>query len=638
MKRNVVKIISIVVCLTFLLSGCSLMGSKNSIGFQSNSIAGLVQSVNDGTITLLIGEIKDAPSNNDNQQTDDTSDIPEESEEETETPENEEISNTEEAELTTENQQTENAENSDTENLETENEEITDTSEESSSDKDEIDILTNGVVPTEDYFVASSVSATLTLGDTSVLFKGSSDTAVGIEEIVAGDVLKISLGDDNEISRVEIITIPVLTEINGINYLTANNMYTDNEFSDETFESTTDNENAIIVSGSSTVGFDGVSIKRSSANSNGGIVSQTYGVGAALLVADGRSYIINSTIDTDANGATGIFSYGNSETYSSNTQIVTESNDSCGLMSNSGKLAAWDMTISTSGDNSSAIKSVNNGGVIVANGGTYSTSGSNSPALFSSADLAVNEITASSSNSNIACVEGKNSLYIFDSELSSTLADEDSSAIFVYQNDNDTSNSRSIFSMVDGSLDVKTAGVIYTTNTQSKITLSNVEITTEDDCEYFLKCSGNDGLYGESGSNGASCIFTGFNQKMNGDVIWDSSSKLDFYMQNESILTGSINNCNEDENGKGYCKVYISEDSKWVVTADSVITELYCAGEIIDSEGNTVTVKDTDGKTLVKGDSDITVTVESFENEVSFEGATVVPAWEDYKIDRPSGI
>ena len=40
------------------------------------------------------------------------------------------------------------------------------------------------------------------------------------------------------------------------------------------------------------------------------------------------------------------------------------------------------------------------------------------------------------------------------------------------------------------------------------------------------------------GANGSDCTFTADNQDMEGAVIWDSISQLDFYMTNGSTLTG----------------------------------------------------------------------------------------------------
>ena len=54
---------------------------------------------------------------------------------------------------------------------------------------------------------------------------------------------------------------------------------------------------------------------------------------------------------------------------------------------------------------------------------------------------------------------------------------------------------------------------------------------------------------------------------MQGDVIWDSISDLDFYLTEGSSLTGAVvdDESYAGEGGEGYCNVYISADSTWTV-------------------------------------------------------------------------
>jgi hypothetical protein len=166
--------------------------------------------------------------------------------------------------------------------------------------------------------------------------------------------------------------------------------------------------------------------------------------------------------------------------------------------------------------------------------------------------------------------------------------------------------------------------------------MSDVDISYAKDSEFFLMCTGNTNErgWGNVGSNGSQCTFTADNQKMEGNVIWDTVSTLDFYMTNGSTLTGAFIN---DETyagngGSGYANVYISSDSTWVVTADSTVTNLYNAGKIIDENGKTVTVMGTDGKVYVKGDSSYTITVEAYSENADLSGAAVADSWADHEV------
>lgn len=65
--------------------------------------------------------------------------------------------------------------------------------------------------------------------------------------------------------------------------------------------------------------------------------------------------------------------------------------------------------------------------------------------------------------------------------------------------------------------------------------------------------------------------------------------------------------------GNGYANLTIDSSSKWVVTGDSTLSGLTCKGTIVDENGNTVTIKNTDGQTFVEGTSEYTITVSSYE-------------------------
>jgi len=86
--------------------------------------------------------------------------------------------------------------------------------------------------------------------------------------------------------------------------------------------------------------------------------------------------------------------------------------------------------------------------------------------------------------------------------------------------------------------------------------------------------------------------------------------------------------------GDGYCSLYIDETSSWIVTGDSTLTNLYCAGTITDADGNTVSIVGTDGTTYVEGDSQYTITVDSYSDSVDLSGASAAESWEDYAVSE----
>ena len=435
----------------------------------------------------------------------------------------------------------------------------------------------------------------------------------------------------------------------GVESYDAANDYTEDTTVDgETLSSTGTDENVAHISDGAKVSIKNSTITRESSDSQGGDNSSFYGVGAAVLATDGEAYVSNSTIDTDSKGAAGLFAYGDGTVYAANDTITTKQDTSGGIhAAGGGKLYAWDMTVETNGESSAAIRSDRGGGTMVVDGGTYTSNGVGSPAIYSTADISVNNATLTANGSEAICIEGLNSIHLFDSDLTGNMSDDEQNDctwnVILYQSmSGDSEVGNSTFEMNGGSLTAKNGGMFYTTNTESTITLSNVNITYADDNDFFLKCTGNSNQrgWGESGKNGADCLFTAAQQAMQGDVVWDSISQLDFYMTDGSTLTGAVTDdeSNAGEGGDGYCNLYIAEGCTWTVTEDSTLTSLSNSGTIVDADGNTVTVKGTDGTVYAEGESSYTVTVDSYSDTADLSGASSTTQWADYEVEKPEEL
>lgn len=435
----------------------------------------------------------------------------------------------------------------------------------------------------------------------------------------------------------------------GVESYDAANDYTEDATVDgETLSSTGTDENVAHISDGAKVSIKNSTITRESSDSQGGDNSSFYGVGAAVLATDGEAYVSNSTIDTDSKGAAGLFAYGDGTVYAANDTITTKQDTSGGIhAAGGGKLYAWDMTVETNGESSAAIRSDRGGGTMVVDGGTYTSNGVGSPAIYSTADISVNNATLTANGSEAICIEGLNSIHLFDSDLTGNMSDDEQNDctwnVILYQSmSGDSEVGNSTFEMNGGSLTAKNGGMFYTTNTESTITLSDVDITYADENDFFLKCTGNSNQrgWGENGKNGADCLFTAAKQEMQGDVVWDSISQLDFYMTDGSILIGAVTDdeSNAGEGGDGYCNIYIGEGCTWTVTGDSTLTSLSNSGTIVDDKGNTVTVKGTDGTVYVEGESDYTVTADSYSDKADLSGASSTTQWSDYEVTKPEEL
>ena len=491
---------------------------------------------------------------------------------------------------------------------------------------------------------------------------------ISLSDIQEGDTVSVTLDEDGNAASITVMSMEMGGQggpggdgqgapgqggpggqSQGVDSYTAVNEYIeDTTVSNETIESTGTDENAALISSGANVTLDNDTITRTSADSQGGDNSSFYGVGAAVLATDGTAYVKDGSVTTDAAGGAGLFAYGDGTVYASDTTVKTAQDTSGGVhVAGGGTLYGWNLDVETNGESSAAIRSDRGGGTMVIDGGNYVSNGVGSPAIYSTADIAVSNATLTANGSEAVCIEGLNSIHLYDCDLTGNMSDLDQNdntwTVILYQSmSGDSEVGNSTFQMDGGSLTSENGGVFYTTNTESTITLNNVDINYNDENEFFLQCTGNTNQrgWGQSGANGADCHFTGISQDMQGNVIWDSISDLDFYLTDGSSLTGAVvdDESYAGEGGEGYCNVYVSADSTWTVIGDSTVSSLENEGTIVDSNGKTVTIQGTDATVYVQGDSEYTITTGSYSDTADLSGATAIQDQSVYTIEKPDQL
>lgn len=405
---------------------------------------------------------------------------------------------------------------------------------------------------------------------------------------------------------------------------TAANTYTeDTEVSGEAFTSTGTDENAILVEEGANVSLSDITLSRESSDSTGGDNSSFYGVGAGILALNGNLTITDSTIETDAAGAAGAFAYGDGNVAVSDTTISTKQDTSGGIhVAGGGTMTAKNLTVTTEGASSAAIRSDRGGGTMDVTGGSYTSNGSGSPAVYCTADISIADAILTATGSEAVCIEGLNSLTLKNCDLTGDMPENEQNdctwTVILYQSmSGDSEVGNSTFSMTGGSLTSQNGGLFYTTNTESTFYISDVTLNNSDSDDFLLKCTGNSNArgWGTAGANGADCKFTADTQTMEGSIIWDSISTLDVSLTNDSVWTGAFvqDESNAGNGGDGYANLSVDSSSTWLVTGDSTLSSLSCAGTIQDAKGNTVTIQGTDGTVYVEGTSSYTITVTSYE-------------------------
>ncbi|MBQ4465098.1 MAG: hypothetical protein II916_03970, partial [Oscillospiraceae bacterium] len=425
-----------------------------------------------------------------------------------------------------------------------------------------------------------------------------------------------------------------------LTYTSSDNNSEDTAYSPSVDSSAADS--TAILNNGGTIWMQDVTASRSGSSSTGGDDASFYGIGATVLTVDGTSYIDGADITSTDKGGAGIFSYNTGVTYVRNATINTTANTAGGIhAAGGGTLYAYNVNATSAGQSSAALRSDRGGGTMVVEGGSYTSNGTRSPAVYCTADITIADSVLTATKSEGICIEGLNSLAMWDCTLSGDAPVETENnnltwGIILYQSmSGDSSVGNSEFYMDGGSIDCTangdTSALFFNTNTESTITLNNVDINTTDNAfDYILLVSGFS-RWGNTGSNGADCIFTCIDQEFSGNVGWDSISELDLYLTDGSVLTGAVVNDNtfgQTTSGSGYCSIYVDADSDWICTGDSTVTNLYNAGgEIVDASGKTVTIV-SGGQTVVSGDSDYTITVTgTYETTADISGATLASAY-----------
>ena len=478
---------------------------------------------------------------------------------------------------------------------------------------------------------------------TSTTFTDADGASIQVSDIKEGDFVKITTDSNGTAVQISLADMPGGPDGpqggpgNGApgaggpgggeqsattSYTSVKEFTSDTEESGQSYTSEGTDESAVLVSNGANVTLKDFTVNRTSEDSKGGDSSSFYGVGASILVTDGTVDLKGGTITSDADGAAGAFAYDKGTVNISDTAITTTGNTAGGIhAAGGGTVNAENLTVHTSGESSAAIRSDRGGGTMRVKGGSYTSSGTGSPAVYCTADIEVEDAKLTAENSEAVCIEGLNSLSLTNCDLSGHIQENEQNdcdwTVILYQSmSGDSEVGNAVLNMTGGSLTSENGGLFYTTNTESTFYLNNVNITPSSNNEFFLKCTGNANKrgWGQSGANGADCSFTAENQKMEGDVVWDSISNLKFKMTEGSILTGGFI---QDEScagngGSGTADLSIDATSTWIVTKDSQLSSLTNKGTIKDTEGKTVTIKGSDGTVYVQGDSTYTVTVESY--------------------------
>ena len=371
------------------------------------------------------------------------------------------------------------------------------------------------------------------------------------------------------------------------------------ELSNKTLSTTSSDESAIVVNDGGSLNATGLTISKSGDSSNTEN-SEFYGLNAAVLVQKGSEATIkDTTIETNATGANAIFSTGENAIINvSNTKITTTEDSSRGLEATyGGTINANKVTITTSGQHCAAVATDRGEGTVTVKNSILNTNGKGSPCVYSTGTISVSDSKGMATNSSCAVIEGKNSITLNNTKLTSYgigRVDDgiDNCGVMIYQSmSGDASEGTGTFSATDSTLTIskkskiyETSPMFFITNTDAVINLENTKLNYGSN--QLVTVSGNDGEWGSQGSNGGNLILNATNQILNGNISVDNISTASFILKG-STLTSTINS----ENNAKEVNLSLDSSSKWVVTGDSYVTTLTLENNdlsLIEDHGYTI--------------------------------------------------
>lgn len=160
----------------------------------------------------------------------------------------------------------------------------------------------------------------------------------------------------------------------------------------------------------------------------------------SLTVGEDSTAVIDGTdITASSSGPNDVFATDSGTALVNDTSIETMADNSRGLDATyGGTILANKITADTQGGHSAIVATDRGGGSISLADATLSTAGSGSPLLYSTGDIQVNNVSGTSSGSQIAGMEGLNTILIKDSTLESTVtgktaSDPIANGIIIYQ-------------------------------------------------------------------------------------------------------------------------------------------------------------------------------------------------------------
>lgn len=455
-------------------------------------------------------------------------------------------------------------------------------------------------------FTESGKTLTVNVKNEKVLKKNGKSAS--LSDISEGDILKLTYSSENKIGSIEILSVGMdmpqggkpdssgmgMNEKGSIELSAKYSISSGSKkISSKTITETTADSSAVLVTNGASLKITDTTITKSGDTSNTDS-SNFYGLNAAVTVQqDSSAAITGGTIMTDSEGSNAIFATGeNAKITVSGTKIYTRSNSSRGLDATyGGSITASDMYIKTLGAHCAPVATDRGGGTIVVSSSKLFASGDGSPCIYSTGDITAESCSGKATGSQIAVVEGKNSIILKDC----TLIGAGKNGVMLYQSTSgDAAVGTAAFTSENSTLKTTSSGpMFYITNTDAVINLKNTKLIFSSG-ELLNAAGNNTNNWGKVGSNGGNVTLNAESQTLKGNVTCDNISTVSMSLASSTVFTGAV-----DSGNTGDVTITLDKTSKWNVTADSYVTAIVDADSTfsnIVSNGHTIYYSTSDSR------------------------------------------
>ncbi|WP_185753710.1 hypothetical protein [Selenomonas sp. AB3002] len=327
-------------------------------------------------------------------------------------------------------------------------------------------------------------------------------------------------------------------------------------------------ESAVLVRGGGSLSLSGTALSKTG-DSSSADASNFNGQNSVFLCADNSAaHLSNVTLESDADGANAVFSTGEKSVVTAeHIKIHTKNNSSRGLDATyGGTIKASDVDITTEGAHCGALATDRGEGNVLVEGVSLTTHGEGSPCIYSTGNIQLTNGKGEATGSEIAVVEGKNSITLKNADLTGHVKH----GVMLYQSfSGDAGVGVAKFTAVDSKLTNMSAGpMFYITNTTATASLKNTQLVQAGGSKTLVQVTSD--RWGTTDKNGGDFTLDAEDQLLEGDVLANRISQVTLNLGEGAVLKGAVNPDNQAEK----MTVNLAQGAKWELTGDAYVTSL----------------------------------------------------------------